>query len=139
MSRVAHANHWWRMVLLALFVGIFLPLMGMVTVAHAEDGPRHGGPGGGSGGSEFRGIVEAIPDNSIGVWTISSKQYTVTEQTEVREPYGPIAVDSCVVGEMSSDATYVRELRSAREFACKHGGDDNGGAKEAHGVLVPTK
>ena len=140
MSRVEHVNHWWRLVLVALFAGIFLPLMGMATVAHAEDGPGHGGPGGGHGdgpvGTEFRGIVEVIPDNSIGVWTISSKQYTVTEQTQIREPFGPIAVDGCVVGEMSSDATYVRELRSAREFACKKGsGDDNGGNTDGHGEL----
>ena len=45
MSRVEHANHWWRLVLVALVAGIFLPLMGMTAVAHAEDGPGHGGPG----------------------------------------------------------------------------------------------
>ncbi len=137
MSRVEHANHWWRLVLVALFVGIFLPLMGMTAVAHAEDGPGHGGPGGGTGdGSEFRGIVEVIPANTIGEWTISGKPYTITDQTEIREPFGPIAVDSCVVGELSGDATYVRELRSARDFACKQGGGgDNGGNTAGHGEL----
>ncbi len=126
MSRVVHANQWWRAVLVALFAGIFLSLAGMTAVAHAEDGPGHGsGPG---DGSEFRGIVEVIPDQSLGAWTIGGKQYTVTAQTEMKAPYGAIAVGSCVVGAMSSDQTYVRELRSARDFACKQGsGDDNGG------------
>ena len=125
MARVEQANHWWRLVLVTLFAGIFLPLVGMTAVAHAEDGPGHGG---GSGdGREFRGIVEVIPNNQIGEWIISGKPYAVTEQTEIKEQYGTIEKDSCVVGEMSSDNTYVRELKSARAFACKQGGDDNGG------------
>lgn len=125
MARVEHVNHWWRLVLVALFAGIFLPLVGMTAIAHAEDGPGHGG--GPGDGHEFRGIVEVIPENRIGEWTISGKQYKVTEQTEITDQYGTIAVDSCVVGEMSSDNTYVRELKSAREYACKQGADDNGG------------
>ena len=125
MARVEQVNHWWRLVLVALFAGIFLPLVGMTAVAHAEDGPGHGG--GPGDGREFRGIVQAMPDTKIGEWTISGKPYTVTDQTEINEQYGAIEVNSCVVGEMSADNTYVRELKSAREFACKQGGDDNGG------------
>lgn len=137
MSRIVLTNQWWRLVLVALFAGIFLPLLGMTAVAHAEDGPGHGG--GTGDGSEFRGIVEAIPDSSLGEWTIGGKQYIVTEQTEIKEPYGAIKVDSCAVGEMSSDGTYVSELRSARDFACKRGSDDNGnnngGSTDGHGKL----
>lgn len=126
MSRVEHANHWWRLVLVALFAGVFLPLLGMTAVAHAEDGPGHGG--GPGDGHKFRGIVEVMPESTVGEWTISGKQYTVTEQTEIQENYGTIAVDSCVVGEMSADSTYVRELRSEREYACQQGtGEDHGG------------
>ena len=137
MARVEHVNHWWRLVLVALFAGIFLPLVGMTAIAHAEDGPGHGG--GPGEGSEFRGIVEMIPGNRIGEWTISGKPYNVTAQTEIKERYGTIAVGSCVVGALSSDSTYVRELKSARKFACEPGGDDhggdNGGSNQGRGEL----
>ena len=93
-------------------------------------------------GSEFRGIVEVIPENRIGEWTISGKPYNVTEQTEIKEQYGTIEENSCVVGEMSADNAYVRELKSAREFACQQSGDDNGsdngGNNQGRGELYAT-
>jgi hypothetical protein len=78
-------------------------------------------------GLEFKGIVEITPTDTLtGLWTISGKVYTVTEQTEFQQKYGRIEVGACVKGELAADSSYVRELKSKRDVFCRHGDDDGG-------------
>lgn len=115
-----------------------------VTVRELDSEPDSdcsgGDDGGGNGnddGREFYGLVEVMPSGGFaGLWTISGGVYTVTEQTEIKQKFGPIEQGSCVEVELTQDESAVRELQSKRMAYCTdddHGGDD--GDHQGHGEL----
>lgn len=158
MMETKSATRWWRLPLAVLFAGVLLPLFGITAHTSAsggneaaaaqarqqaaeqsDDGGDHG-----DDSDEFKGRVEDKPDEAslIGLWTISGKVYNVTDQTEIEQKFGAFveATDehpgTCVIGEMSSDGTYVRELRSKRDVVCKNlHGDDGDDDDQAHGKV----
>ncbi len=114
-----------------------------VTVRELDSEPARdcnsgGGNGGGDNGGdkegrEIKGLVEAMPTGSlIGQWTIAGGVYTVTEQTEIKQKYGPIEVGVCVQVKLTQDDSTVRELQSKREMNCKED-DDNDGEDQHEG------
>jgi hypothetical protein len=79
-------------------------------------------------GREFYGMVEEMPESSpIGQWTISGGVYMVTDETEIKEKYGPIKVGTCVKVELTRDESSVRELQSKRAAYCSEDDDDDDG------------
>jgi hypothetical protein len=77
-------------------------------------------------GRDFYGVVEAMPmSGTVGSWTISGGVYTVTEQTEIKERFGAIAVGSCVEVTLTMDESAVRELQSKRDAYCSNDDDDD--------------
>jgi len=104
------------------------------------DGSNGGGGNGGGDddGREFYGLVETMPISGFaGSWTISGGVYTVTEQTEIKQRFGPIEVGACVEVELTADESAVRELQSKRTAYCTgdDNGGDNGGGNQGHGEL----
>lgn len=91
-------------------------------------------------GVAFRGIVEITPTGTLtGLWTIGGQVYTVTEQTQFRQKYGPVVLGACVKGVLTADGAYVRKLQSTRRAICggNGGGDDNAiGRGELYAPLV---
>jgi hypothetical protein len=153
------AIRWWHLSLAVLFAGVLLPLFGITAHASAvgwsgaaavqagqpaaEQSDEDGEPGDArNGGNEFKGRVQAMPAENelVGAWTISGKVYNVTAQTEIKQKFGAFvaATDenpgTCVVGKMSADGTYIRELESQRAVVCKnlHGDDSD---DQAHGEV----
>ncbi len=90
-----------------------------------------GGDDGHDDGSEVYGIVEIMPmSGTVGIWTVSTKEYTVTEQSELKTEYGAFDVGSCVKIHLVLGTTdTVREMETERAYKCSGGddGSDDGG------------
>jgi len=88
-------------------------------------------------GAEVYGIVEAMPDGSlIGVWTVSSNQYTVTAQSELKTEYGAFDIGRCVKIHLVTGTTdTVREMETERSYKCQNGGDDDDDDTPPEGVI----
>lgn len=57
------------------------------------------------------GIVESIPANRLGVWTIGGVEYTANEQTRFKEKHGPLEVGARVRVKYTIDSTGQRIAR----------------------------
>lgn len=90
-----------------------------------------GGDDGHDDGSEVYGIVEVMPvSGTVGIWTVSAKEYAVTEQSELKTEYGAFDVGTCVKIHLVLGTTdTVREMETARSYKCSGGddGSDDGG------------
>jgi hypothetical protein len=65
---------------------------------------------------EFYGIIESRPESKIGTWVIGGRQVEVTEQTEIDEDDGPLAVGACVQVEYKGNIT--EEIESEDKTKC---------------------
>ena len=77
-------------------------------------------------GNDVYGLVERMPASGrVGVWTVSSRQYTVTEQSELKRDHGVFDIGKCVEIELVPGTTdSVRKMETERSYKCI-GGDDN--------------
>lgn len=95
-------------------------------------------------GNEVYGIVEAMPmSGTVGVWTVSTQQYTVTEQSELKTEYGAFDIGTCVKIHLVLGTTdMVREMETERSYKCSGGDDDDSdgitgvGKGEIYGELM---
>ena len=101
-----------------------------------------GGDDGHDDGTEVYGIVEVMPlSGTVGVWTVSTKQYTVTEQSELKMEYGAFDVGKCVKIHLVLGTTdTVREMETERSYKCSgddgHDGISGIGKGEIYGELM---
>ncbi len=88
-------------------------------------------------GRELYGIVEAMPEGSlVGVWTVNSQQYTVTDQSELKAEYGAFDIGRCVkIHLVAGSADTVREMETERSYKCQNGGDDDDDDTPPEGVI----
>jgi hypothetical protein len=93
------------------------------------------GGGGGDDGAEVYGLIESMPvSGTIGAWTVSSKVYTVTAQSELKTEYGAFDIGRCVKIHLVTGTTdTVREMETERSYKCGGGSDD--GSTPPAGVI----
>lgn len=74
--------------------------VGSTTAREIDSEPRddcHDDGDDGEDGVEVYGRVEAMPrEGTLGVWTVSSRPYTVTTDSELKPEYGAFEVGRCV-------------------------------------------
>lgn len=94
-------------------------------------------------GSEVYGLVEGMPlSGTVGVWTVSTKEYTVTEQSELKMEYGDFEVGKCVKIHLVLGTTdTVREMETERSYKCSDDDDSDDsisgiGKGEIYGELM---
>jgi len=66
---------------------------------------------------EYYGILDHRPEGKDGMWVIDGKSFSVTDEVELDEDHGPIAVGACVELEMDEDD--VKEIESAEMHKCQ--------------------
>ena len=78
-------------------------------------------------GVEVYGIIESMPVSGVlGAWTVSSKVYTVTAQSELKTEYGAFDIGRCVKIHLVVGTTdTVREMETERSYKCSSSGDDD--------------
>lgn len=78
-------------------------------------------------GNDVYGLVERMPASGrVGVWTVSSRQYTVTEQSELKRDHGVFDIGKCVEIELVPGTTdSVRKMETERSYKCASGNDDS--------------
>ncbi len=78
-------------------------------------------------GVEVYGIIESMPVSGVlGAWTVSSKVYTVTAQSELKTEYGAFDIGRCVKIHLVVGTTdTVREMETERSYKCDGHHDDD--------------
>lgn len=66
---------------------------------------------------EYYGILDHRPEGKDGMWVIDSKSFSVTDEVELDEDHGPIAVGTCV--ELEMEEGDVKEIESAEMDKCQ--------------------
>lgn len=64
---------------------------------------------------EFYGIIESLPNGSIGTWVVGGRSFEVTAKTKLEEDHGPFAVGSCVDVEIDDGLVDSIETEPARK------------------------
>ena len=68
---------------------------------------------------EYTGILDHRPEGRDGMWVIDGKSFSVTEDVELDEDDGPIAIGGCVGLEMEDGD--VTEIESLEMSECQTG------------------
>ena len=66
---------------------------------------------------EYTGILDHRPEGKDGMWVIDGKSFSVTEDVDLDEDEGPIAVGGCVEIEMEEGD--VTEIESVAMEKCE--------------------
>ena len=66
---------------------------------------------------EYTGVLDHRPEGKDGMWVIDGKSFSVTNEVELDEDHGPIAVGACV--ELEMDEGDVKEIESAEMDKCQ--------------------
>ena len=66
---------------------------------------------------EYTGILDHRPEGKDGMWVIDGKSFSVTEDVDLDEDEGPIAVGACVEIEMAEGD--VTEIESVKMEKCQ--------------------
>ena len=66
---------------------------------------------------EYTGILDHRPEGKDGMWVIDGKSFSVTEDVDLDEDEGPIAVGACVEIEMEEGD--VTEIESVAMEKCE--------------------
>lgn len=119
-------------------VKVVLVSQGSTTAREIDSEPDDdcNGDGDGEDGAEVYGVVESMPiSGTIGAWTVSSKVYTVTAQSELKQEYGAFDIGRCVKIHLVAGTTdTVREMETERSYKCD-GSDDDDGSEPPAGVI----
>ena len=97
------------------------------NLSHCTGNGNDDGDGDSDSNNDVYGLVESIPAGGrVGVWTVSSRQYTVTEQSELKRDHGIFDIGKCVEIELVSGTTdRVRKMETERSYKCASGNDDS--------------
>ena len=66
---------------------------------------------------EYTGILDHRPEGKDGMWVIDGKSFSVTDEVELDEDHGPIAVGACV--ELEMEEGDVKEIETAEMDKCQ--------------------
>ena len=66
---------------------------------------------------EYTGVLDHRPEGKDGMWVIDGKSFSVTDEVELDEDHGPIAVGTCV--ELEMDDGDVEEIESTEIGKCQ--------------------
>lgn len=127
----------------AIAVGVCVKVefvaQGSNTAREIDSEPAFDCNGGGGGddddGAEVYGIIESMPvSDTLGAWTVSSKVYTVTAQSELRANTAPSTSGAASKFTWSSARRTPCVMETERSYKCGGNHDDDGNTPPA-GVI----
>lgn len=80
------------------------------------------GAGGGIPYRQVHGVVDQLPTDLVGMWTVSGIVYTATSGTRFEQEFGPFFVKACVEVKYTADRTAV-EISTAEPSDCGGGAE----------------